>query len=162
MVRYLPLFRSWTIDEVNPFPKSDTNPTGLVADGVAAMPLVISEPTESNQILAAKVLGVTVVSSYLVKYGELGLDLPFTPNPYAAVAMIVGIPGITAYQYYQKSQGEGEGEGFKMNFLGDKTLSMADVKKYGVSGTVAYVLTELAFWAGAFPGASSALYETTG
>lgn len=126
------------------------------------MPLVISEPTESNQILAAKVLGVTVVSSYLVKYGELGLDLPFTPNPYAAVAMIVSIPGITAYNYYQKSQGEGEGEGFKMNFLGDKSLSMADVKKYGVSGTVAYVLTELAFWAVAFPVASSTLYQTTG
>jgi hypothetical protein len=156
------MFRSWTIDEINPFPKSGTNPTGLVADGVAAMPLAIYEPTESNQILAAKVLAVTVVSSYLVKYGELGLDLPFTPNPYAALAMIIGIPGITAYQYYQKSQGEGEGEGFKMNFLGDKTLSMADVKKYGVSGTVAYVLTELAFWAVAFPVASSALYETTG
>jgi hypothetical protein len=137
----------------------------LVADGVAAMPLAISEPTESNQILAAKVLALTVVSSYLVKYGELGLDLPFTPNSYAALAIVLGIPGITAFQYYQKSQGEeegAEGEGFKMNFLGDNTLSMADVKKYGVSGTVAYVLTELAFWAVAFPVASSALYETTG
>ena len=32
----------------------------------------------------------------------------------------------------------------------------------GVSGTVAYVLTELAFWAVAFPVASTALYRTTG
>ena len=39
---------------------------------------------------------------------------------------------------------------------------MADVKKYGVSGTVAYVLTELAFWAVAFPVASTALYQSTG
>lgn len=41
-------------------------------------------------------------------------------------------------------------------------LSMADVKKYGVSGTVAYILTELAFWAVAFPVASTALYQSTG
>jgi hypothetical protein len=39
---------------------------------------------------------------------------------------------------------------------------MADVKKFGVAGTVAYVLTELAFWAVAFPVASTALYQTTG
>lgn len=41
-------------------------------------------------------------------------------------------------------------------------LSMDDVKKYGVSGTVAYVLTELVFWAVAFPVASTALYQSTG
>ena len=39
---------------------------------------------------------------------------------------------------------------------------MADVKKFGVSGTLAYVLTELALWAVAFPVASTALYQTTG
>ena len=39
---------------------------------------------------------------------------------------------------------------------------MEDVKKYGVAGTVAYVLTELAFWAVAFPVASTALYQSTG
>jgi len=41
-------------------------------------------------------------------------------------------------------------------------MSMDDVKKYGVAGTVAYVLTELAFWAVAFPVASTALYQTSG
>jgi hypothetical protein len=35
-------------------------------------------------------------------------------------------------------------------------------KKYGVAGTVAYVLTELAFWAVAFPVASASYYETAG
>mmetsp|Transcript_9824 Transcript_9824/g.15600 ORF Transcript_9824/g.15600 Transcript_9824/m.15600 type:complete len:249 (-) Transcript_9824:94-840(-) len=30
-------------------------------------------------------------------------------------------------------------------------ISMTDVKKYGVAGTLSYVLTELAFWAIAFP-----------
>merc|ERR1711862_984770 len=42
------------------------------------------------------------------------------------------------------------------------SLSMDDIKKYGVAGTVSYVLTELAFWAVAFPVASTALYQTTG
>jgi hypothetical protein len=41
-------------------------------------------------------------------------------------------------------------------------LSFEDVKKYGVAGTVAYVLTELAFWAVAAPVASYSLYSTTG
>jgi len=39
---------------------------------------------------------------------------------------------------------------------------MADIKKYGISGTIAYVVTELVFWAVAFPVASAALYQTTG
>jgi len=41
-------------------------------------------------------------------------------------------------------------------------LSFEDVKKYGVAGTVAYVLTELAFWAVAAPVASYSLYTTSG
>jgi hypothetical protein len=156
----------WTLDEVNPFPKSDTNPRGLIADGVAAMPLALAEPEESIQVLAAKIIGLTVFLSYLVKYGELGLDLPFTPNGPVALAMVLGIPGITAYTYYKKSegeQGEGESNGLSLpNFFGDKSLSMADVKKYGVAGTLAYVLTELAFWVVAFPVAAFALYQSTG
>merc|ERR1712161_107565 len=65
----------------------------------------------------------------------------------------------------------GSGGGFSMassltNLFGKKDeeggLSMADVKKFGISGTLAYVLTELAFWAVAFPVASTALYSSTG
>jgi hypothetical protein len=154
----------WTLDEVNPFPKSATNPRGLVADGIAASPLTLAEPTESNQVLAAKVLAATLSLSYLVKYGELGLDLPFEPNAPIALAMIVSVPAFTAYTYYQKSPDFSEGEGgLKLpNFMGDNGLSMADVKKFGVSGTVAYVLTELAFWFVAFPVAAFALYQSTG
>lgn len=65
----------------------------------------------------------------------------------------------------------GSGGGLSMpssltNLFGNKDkeggLSMADVKKFGISGTLAYVLTELAFWAVAFPVASTALYSSTG
>ncbi|CAE8644806.1 unnamed protein product, partial [Polarella glacialis] len=41
-------------------------------------------------------------------------------------------------------------------------LSFQDVKKYGVAGIVAYVVTELAFWAVALPFAAYSLYSTTG
>lgn len=154
----------WNLDELNPFPKSDTNPSGLVADGIAASPLALAEPTESNQVLAAKVITATVALSYLVKYGELGLDLPFEPNAPIALALVLGIPAVTAYTYYQKSPDlSGEG-GFQLpSFgMGDKGLSMDDVKKFGVAGTLAYVLTELAFWIVAFPVAGFALYQSTG
>jgi hypothetical protein len=88
----------------------------------------------------------------LTKYGELGLDLPFEPNAVVALLMVLSIPSITAYQFYKQSGGVGEGEeGMNFKFMGDNALSMDDVKKYGVAGTVAYVLTELAFWVVAFP-----------
>ena len=78
--------------------------------------------------------------------------------------MVASVPAITAFTYYRESQGE---EGFSLNFFGGddgekKSLSMDDVKKFGVAGTVAYVLTELAFWVVAFPVAGAALYQTTG
>jgi len=158
----------WSLSDVNPFPKSSTNPSGLVAEGIAATPLALTAPTESNAVLGAKLLALTVLASYAVKYGELGLDIPFSPNAPVASAMIIGIPAITAYQYASKSKQNEDDSVF--SFLpsfgggdGEKpSLSMDDVKKYGVAGTVAYILTELAFWAVAFPVASTALYQTTG
>ena len=155
----------WTLAEANPLPKSDNDQTGLVADGFASTALIVREPEESYAILAAKVVGLTLTSSYLIKYGSLGLDLPFEPNGAAALALVLGIPGITAFTYYQRgSSGDDiNGEESKPFFsLGDASLSMADVKKYGVSGTVAYILTELAFWVVAFPVAATALYQTPG
>jgi len=154
----------WTIDELNPFPRASTSPQGLVADGIAATPLTVTEPKESNQVLAAKLVALTLLASYGVKYGELALDLPFTPNAPVAAAIILGIPAITAYSYYNRSE---EKPAFSLPFFGGgegdgPSLSMADVKKYGVAGTVAYVLTELAFWVVAFPAAAYALYQSTG
>ena len=50
----------------------------------------------------------------------------------------------------------------KAKDLAGDGLSMDDIKKYGVAGTLAYVLTELAFWAVAFPVASTTFYNTAG
>lgn len=157
----------WTLEGVNPFPKSSTDPAGLVVDAIAARPLNIVKKKESNTQLAIALAAVTLGTSYIVKYGELGLDLPFTPNPPVALAMVLGIPALTGAVYYNLSKKE-TGEGFSLVVPGfggkdgEGGLSMADVKKYGVAGTVAYVLTELAFWAVAFPVASTALYQSTG
>ena len=58
---------------------------------------------------------------------------------------------------FRRSNGDQQQEG-----MGGPSLSMADIKKYGAAGTVAYILTELAFWLVAFPVAAVALYQSTG
>jgi Protein of unknown function (DUF2499) len=161
----------WTLDEVNPFPRSATSPQGLVADGIAATPLQLlpSDTFGSTSALTTKLVALTLACSYAVKYGELGLDLPFTPSEPAALLIVLGIPAITAYAYYNLSEQEqGKNPMAFMSFGGSDSddgkpaLSMADIKKYGVAGTLAYVLTELAFWVVAFPVAAYALYQSTG
>lgn len=161
----------WTPQELIPTPNKSTSPQGLVADGLALKPLVLKEgKVESNTDLAINLAVLTLVTSYVVKYGELGLDLPFEANPLAALAIILAIPGVTTYYYYTKSKNEGQWNPLenlpKFSWPGQNkdgpSLSMADVKKYGVAGTVAYVLTELAFWLVAFPVAAVALYKSTG
>jgi hypothetical protein len=156
----------WTLSELNPLPASSTSPKGVIVEQNAAMPLELQEASESDAVFAAKLATLTFVTAYVVKYGELGLDLPFTPNALAAYAIIFGIPGLTALNFYNKGNADG-GEGFKLPSFGGKDgeeggLSMADVKKFGVSGTIAYVLTELAFWAVAFPVASTTYFQSFG
>lgn len=153
----------WTLRELNPFPKSEVSPEGIAIDNAAAVPYNAVAAKDSELVLAAKLMTLTIASSYIMKYGELALDLPFTPNPIAGGSIVLGIPAITAYLYYQRSKEE-TGEGFSLPSFGKdgEGLSMADVKKYGAAGTLAYVITELAFWAVAFPVASTALYQTTG
>ena len=156
----------WTLSELNPFSKSETDATDLAGAEVAAMPLVTAEGSESFALLAGKLTVLTLVTSYVVKYGELGLDIPFEANPFIGAGIVLGLPALTAANFYSKSQAEG-GEGFSLPSFGGgedgkPSLSMDDVKKYGVAGTLAYVLTELAFWAVAFPVASTVFYNTAG
>eukprot|EP00559_Dactyliosolen_fragilissimus_P005900 CAMPEP_0184862384 /NCGR_PEP_ID=MMETSP0580-20130426/6855_1 /TAXON_ID=1118495 /ORGANISM="Dactyliosolen fragilissimus" /LENGTH=603 /DNA_ID=CAMNT_0027360229 /DNA_START=47 /DNA_END=1858 /DNA_ORIENTATION=- len=166
------LSNGWSLSELNPLPRSSTSPSGVVVDQAAALPLAITPAKETDAQLAIKLSTLTFFTAYLVKYGELGLDIPFEANGYAAVAILAGIPALTALNFYNKQQLETGQGGFELNLPslpsfggnGDAkpSLSMTDVKKYGVAGTVAYVLTELAFWAVAFPVASTALYQSTG
>jgi len=157
----------WTPSELNPLSSSKgaTSPQGILIDNIAALPYETAPAEESAVDLIAKLSILTITCSYLIKYGELGLDLPFEPSAIAATAVVAGIPSLTAYYFYNRSKQEG---GSLSLFGSDEEgeskspLAFADVKKYGVAGTVAYVLTELAFWAVAFPVASTALYQSTG
>jgi len=161
----------WELRELNPFPGSTTSSKGIMVDNIAVTPLVLTQAKESDAALAAKLLVLTIGTAYIIKYGELGLELPFTANGAAAIAIVSGIPALTAFNFYTKSQG-GQGlqiPSFDLPSFGSgdggdtkPQFSMDDVKKFGVAGTVAYVLTELAFWAVAFPVASTALYQSTG
>lgn len=155
----------WTLRELNPFPKSDVSPEGIAIDEAALLTYNVVASKETEAELAVKLIALTLLASYALKYGELALDLPLSQNGIAAGAMVFSIPAITGFLYYNRGKEEG-GEGFSLPGFpgkeGESVLSMADVKKYGVAGTVAYVLTELAFWAIAFPVASTALYQTTG
>lgn len=156
----------WTLGELNPLPKSQTDPRGLVVEVNAAKPLLTYAAEESEFSLAIKLAGATFLAAYVTKYGELGIDLPFTPNPVVASLMILTPPAIVGYNYYDKSKG-GDGLTIPLPSFGGgdedaPMLSMDDIKRYGAAGTLAYVLTELAFWAVAFPVASYALYNTSG
>ena len=163
----------WTVQELIPRfgSGSATSPDGLVADGLSMKPLDVQPNLLApTPVLVGQLVAATFALSYLTKYGELALDIPFEPNAALATTMIVGIPALVALPYAKQSQeedanwsplqflpgGDGDGED------GKPALSMSDIKKYGAAGTVAYVLTELAFWVVAFPVAATALYQSTG
>tara|TARA_B100001057_G_scaffold60453_1_gene53609 strand:- start:83 stop:634 length:552 start_codon:yes stop_codon:yes gene_type:complete len=77
--------------------------------------------------------------AFAVKYGELlAGDFAFQPNYPVTLAMVLLPTGLLTWNI-TRDKGEGGG------------LSMADVKSFGVAGTLSYVITELAFWAVAFP-----------
>ena len=77
--------------------------------------------------------------AFAVKYGELlAGDFPFQPSYPAALALVLLPTGLITWNIPRDKDAEGG-------------LSMADVKSFGVSGTISYVITELAFWAVAFP-----------
>jgi Protein of unknown function (DUF2499) len=150
----------WSAAELNPFRSSTNSQEDSATDPKLSLAVSGSTSTlaagggvqlESNVVTGAKLVALTLATSYVVKYGELGIDLPFQTSTFVPSLMIIGIPAITAFSLYQKSQ-DGKVPAF----------SMEDVKTYGVAGTVAYVLTELAFWVVAFPVAATALYQSTG
>ena len=88
---------------------------------------------------------VAGTGAFAVKYGELlgAEDFFMEPNYLKALALMA-IPTAATTALIKYGSGEG-GENNKPK------LSMADVKSFGVAGTVSYVITELAFWAVAFP-----------
>jgi hypothetical protein len=145
--------------DANPFNKSPGAQDGTFEDAngsLASFEYQTYPATGSeNASLALKLLLATSAAAYGVKYGSLYFDLPFTSNGIVGGGIIAAAP-LAVAAYYASGGGEGV-EGSAGN-----SLSFSDVKKFGAAGTLAYVITELAFWALAFPAAGAALYKSTG
>ena len=108
-------------------------------------------------------------AAYLTKYGSLvALPILTQPNSILAALILLAVPATVAYTILPRpafASGIGEFEGFSLpSFGGDgeNAITYDDVKKFGVSGTIAYVLTELAFWAVAFPVAAALFTQANG
>ncbi|KAL3909245.1 MAG: hypothetical protein SGILL_008161 [Bacillariaceae sp.] len=68
----------------------------------------LQEPT-NNIVLLTKVLCFTVMLSCIVKYGELAVYFPGTPNVAVAVTIVTGIPLVVALFYLRLSFAEYSG-----------------------------------------------------
>ena len=173
----LAVSNGWTFGELNPF-RDKENELSLSPSSE----LVTYESKDTDFSLGVKLFSLTVFCSYLTKYGELAFNTPYSGNLLLAGAMILTPPAVVAGVLYKSSgerveevamvnnavpffadsvKEEGEG-GEEEEEEEEKGLSMASVKKFGVAGTIAYVITELLFWVVAFPVAGQALYTSTG
>lgn len=72
---------------------------GVTADTEQHLPQRTG-PTHSSMLyLLIKLIVLVLATSYLVKYGELGLDIPFEPKRGVALGIVVGIPCLTTLPY---------------------------------------------------------------
>ena len=117
------------------------------ATSVDDVALSVDELDEDTVIL--KLAAFSVLGSVAIKYGELCIgDFPFNPSYNSALSMVL-IPSALYVLFLTQGGGEVAREGEA------SALSMDRVKSFGVSGTISYVIVELAFWALAFPAALS-------
>jgi hypothetical protein len=89
------------------FPMSNTSFRAIQGEVAAMKPLVTRKPNDTELSLSLKIVGLTVLSSYIAKYGSLGVELSRSPNPFIALAVVLGIPTMTAAFYYNRAKEEG-------------------------------------------------------
>lgn len=173
----------WTVAELDPRPafgrlfgggESASAPAEVERPSFDAAvlketPAATDQP--SGPVLAAEVVGLTLVAAYLTKYGELAIGSNIFQSPdsnLAAFLVVAAGPLLVFYTLFSSSPDLREGKlpevglakGFEIP--GFEGLSFEKVKQFGVAGTVAYILTEFAFWAIAFPFAAWSLYVAEG
>ena len=105
--------------------------------------LIGNPPIEDGVSFAFKLALWTALVSAAIKYGELSEPMKdfFAQPTYSKSLSMVALPSVV-WTYYALNSSEDAPK-----------LTMADVKSFGVAGTVSYVLIELAFWAIAGPAA---------
>jgi hypothetical protein len=164
----LALANGWTLSDAIPKSLDDVNPT----TGDYKLDVARVEPVQDltpDLVLTGEIIAVAVGAAYLTKYGSLvALPILTQPNSILAALILLAVPATVAYTILPRpafASGVGEFEGFSLpSFGGDgeNAITYDDVKKFGVSGTIAYVLTELAFWAVAFPVAAALFTQANG
>ena len=113
----------------------------LDAGESSAQPSQEAQTEFDEEAFLLKLALVAGCGAFAVKYGELFAPSFFMEPNYVKALALMALP--TAATTALVANGGSEG--------GKPKLSMADVKSFGVAGTVSYVITELAFWAVAFP-----------
>jgi len=95
----------WTLSELNPLPKRDNEIRGIATSELTPLRRLTPYPLDATESsLLIKLFGLTAVTSYAVKYGELGMgSIPFDHNPVLAAGAVLTIPAIVAASYYSDS-----------------------------------------------------------
>lgn len=133
-------------------PAADGGGGGYRLDSSA---LAVADDLTPGPLLVGEIVAFTLVGAYATKYGSLlAPDFLTSPQPLAAGLLVAGVPAAVAAAVLPKPD--------LGDLLPEGGLSYDDVKKYGVAGTIAYVLTELAFWAVAFPVAAAVFASANG
>lgn len=89
------LSNGWTPSELNPF-KGGGEAAGTQQTEPAPAPLAM-QPMQAAPLVAAELIGLTMLASYMIKYGETALGLPFSPNVIVAWFMVLTIPASVGY-----------------------------------------------------------------
>ena len=85
------LSNGWTLADANPFAPKDDEPAAAAAAADAA-PALTPQDVPGAPLVAVELLLLTVLASYLMKYGEAALALPFEPNAIVAWLLVLAIP----------------------------------------------------------------------
>ena len=79
--------------QLNPFREK-------TADGSAEAPApLVQQPSQPLPLLAAELLVLSIGASFLMKYGETALGLPFEPSAIVGWLLVLGIPAVVGYSF---------------------------------------------------------------
>ena len=83
------------IADANPFSKDESEGA---AEQVSP-PALIPQPMQSTPLIAAELTLLTLVSSYIMKYGETALGVVFEPNAILGGLICLAIPAAVGYRF---------------------------------------------------------------
>jgi len=84
------------IADANPFSKEEEGAEAAAAAQPAAL---IPQPMQSTPLIAAELTILTLVSSYIMKYGETALGVVFEPNAILGGLICLAIPAAVGYRF---------------------------------------------------------------